>query len=242
MQAVAGNADDIGLADATQVANAVARGVGFGFFAGGGLYRSDAPTSILCIAKNSTIKKPKDLEGQTIALISLKSVSEIAVRKWMDLNRVDASQVKLFGLPGSEMPGALARGTVAAGFIAEPVLTEALKSGDVVAFAKPFDAIAPRFYISSWFTTRDYAAANAATMVKLTAAIYDAARWANAHPDLTAPILAKYSKIDPDRIKSMTRVTMGTSLDPALLQPVLDVAAQFKVIEAPMSAAKLIIS
>jgi NitT/TauT family transport system substrate-binding protein len=240
MQAVVGNNDDIGLADAIQLANAVARGIPLTFFAGGGLYRSDAPASILCVGKNSAIKKPKDLEGQTIAMIAMKSVTEIAVRRWMDAVRIDASQVKLFEMPGADIPGALARGTVAAGVVVEPVLTAALNAGDIVTFAKPFDAIAKRFYISSWFTTHDWLVANAGTAAKLTAAIYDAARWTNANPELSAPILEKYSKLDPDRVKSMTRATMATSLDPALLQPVIDAAAQFKLIPAPIGASALI--
>lgn len=240
MQAVVGNSDDIGLADAIQLANAVARGIPLAFFAGGGLYRSDAPASILCIGKTSAIKKPKDLEGQTIAMIAMKSVTEIAMRRWMEAERIDASQVKLFEMPGADIPGALARGTVAAGVVVEPVLTAALNAGDIVTFAKPFDAIAKRFYISSWFATHDWLAANAGTAAKLTAAIYDAARWTNANPGLSAPILEKYSKLDPDRVKSMTRAMMATSLDPALLQPVIDAAAEFKLIPAPISASSLI--
>jgi NitT/TauT family transport system substrate-binding protein len=240
MQATAGNAEDIGLADAIQIANAVARGIPFTFFAGGGLYRSDAPTTVLCVAKNGAIKKPKDLEGATIAMLALKSVTEIAVRRWMESVHIDANKVKLFELPGADIPGALTRGTVAAGVLVEPVLTAALNAGDVVPFAKPFDAVAKTFYISSWFTTRDWLTANAATARKLTTAIYDAARWADAHPDLSAPILTKYSKLDPDRVKSMTRVTMSTALDPALLQPVLDAAAAYSLIPAPVDAGRLI--
>jgi NitT/TauT family transport system substrate-binding protein len=240
MQAVAGNAADIGLADSTQLANAVARGIPFSFFAGGGLYRSDAPTSILCVAKNSPLKLPKDVEGGTVAVIALKSATEIAMRRWMEANQIDANRVRLLEVPLPDIPGVVARGTVAAGVLSEPVLSAAVNGGDVVVFAKPFDAIAKRFYLSAWFATHDWLTANAATAAKLSSAIYEAARWSNDHPDLTAPILAKHEKFDLERVRAMTHVTQTTSLDPALLQPVLDAAAETKIIPAPVDATRLI--
>jgi ABC-type nitrate/sulfonate/bicarbonate transport system substrate-binding protein len=160
----------------------------------------------------------------------------------MDASKIDADKVKLFEMPGADIPGALARGTVSAGVVVEPVLTAALASGDIVPFAKPFDAIAKRFYISSWFAPHDWLAANATLVPKLRDAIYDAARWANANPALSAPILAKASKLDPARIAAMTRVAMATSLDASLLQPVLDAAAEYKLIPTPVQAKTLIAS
>jgi hypothetical protein len=38
----------------------------------------------------------------------------------------------------------------------------------------------------------------------------------------------------------MTRATYGTSLDPALIQPVIEAAAKFKLIPAPFDARELI--
>jgi NitT/TauT family transport system substrate-binding protein len=239
MAAVAGGTVDIGLSDAIQLANAYNRGIPFKFFAGGGLYTTSAPTTVMCVGKSSPIRAPKDLEGQTIAMLALSSVTEIAVREWMKNNGVDQTKVKLFEMPGSDIPGALARGTVGAGVIVEPVLTAALTSGDVRAFAKPFDAVAKQFYISSWFARGEWLAKNPDVAKKLTAAIYDAARWANANHDQSGAILAKYAKLDPDRIKSMTRVQMATVLDAKFMQPVLDGAVAYKLIAKPTSAADL---
>jgi NitT/TauT family transport system substrate-binding protein len=239
MAAVAGGTVDIGLSDAIQLANAFNRGIPFKFFAGGGLYSTAAPTTLMCVGKTSAIKAPKDLEGQTIAMLALSSVTEIAVREWLKNNGVDQTKVKLFEMPGPDIPGALARGTVGAGLLVEPVLTAALGSGDVRTFAKPFDAVAKQFYISSWFAQADWLTKNAEVAKKLTAAIYDGARWANANHDQSGAILAKYAKLDPDRIKSMTRVQMATVLDVKYMQPVLDGAAAYRLIAKPTNAADL---
>ena len=63
-----------------------------------------------------------------------------------------------------------------------------------------------------------------------------AIRWANAHPAETAPILAKYMKMDVAVVRAMTRVRQATSLETALMQPVLDVAYRYKQLEKPVEA------
>ena len=54
VQAAAGNAIDVGMADLVQVGNAYNHGVGLGFIAPAGIYDSKVPTTLICVAKNST--------------------------------------------------------------------------------------------------------------------------------------------------------------------------------------------
>ena len=70
--------------------------------------------------------------------------------------------------------------------------------------------------------------------------IYDTARWANAHHDESAVILAKYTKLDVDRLKRMNRCIYATDLRPAMVQPVLDTAFKYKALETATSAAAMI--
>jgi ABC-type nitrate/sulfonate/bicarbonate transport system substrate-binding protein len=108
-------------------------------------------------------------------------------------------------------------------------------------FAKAYDALAKAFYINSWFSTREWLAKNTATARKLMQVAYDTARWANVHHDESAPILAKYSKLQPGQIRLMTRAVYSTRLDPALMQPVLDVAFKYKVLEKRINASDMIV-
>jgi NitT/TauT family transport system substrate-binding protein len=234
-----GGAGDVGMADMIQLANAVLHGVPLGFFAGAALWTSDAPTHFMCVAKNGAVRGAKDLEGQTVAVTALKSISEIAAREWLRVGGADVDKVKILELTFASMPAALARGTVQAAFIGEPFLSAA--GDDVVRIGKPYDAIARQFYIGAWFVTRDWATKNPETARRLTQTVYDIARWANSHHADSAPILAKYTKLDVERIRAMQRTSYATSLDPRLMQPVLDVAARYKLIERPVLAADLIV-
>lgn len=238
-QGAAGGAIDVGMADMIQLANAVLHGVPLGFFAGAAMWTSDAPTHFMCVSKNGTVRNAKDLEGQTVAVTALRSISEIAAREWLRAGGADVDKVKVLELTFASMPAALVRGTVQAAFIGEPFLSAA--GDDVVRIGKPYDAIARQFYIGAWFATRDWATKNPDAARKLATTVYDIARWANAHHAESAPILAKYTKLDVERIRAMQRTTYATNLDPRLMQPVLDVAVRYKLIERPVAAADLIV-
>ncbi|HXF33512.1 MAG TPA: ABC transporter substrate-binding protein [Candidatus Acidoferrales bacterium] len=237
-EAVAGNALDVGLADPIQVAHPVNAGVSLAFFAGGGLYRSDAPATLLVAAKTGPVNRAKDLEGGNVAVISLASISSLATREWLRQNGADVTKVKFIEMPFSTMVPALGRGTIAAAFLAEPFLSDA--RNDVRVIGKAFDAIAKSFYISSWFAPRDWIAKNTGVARRLVQVAYQTARWANANQGESAPIIAEYTKIPLDRVRSMTRTQYATSLDVRNMQPVLDIAYRYQQLERPVNANTLI--
>jgi NitT/TauT family transport system substrate-binding protein len=237
--AAAGGSIDVGVGDATELANGVSRGLPFVLIAGGGLYSTNAPTTTLCITKSSTITKAADLEGQNVAVVSLVSLMSSAVKSWLTQNGADISKIHFIELPFPQMPPALTRGTVAAACLSEPIMSGAL-ANDAKVLGKVYDGIAKQFYISDWFTTRDWLAKNADVAKRFVGVIYDTARWANAHHDDSAVILAKYTKIDIDRLKTMNRCLYATDLRPGMVQPVLDTAFKYKALEAATNVSSMI--
>ena len=236
--AAAGNAVDIGLTDAVVLANAVNRGVPLAAIAGSGLYVPGTATALLCVARDAPYKKATDFEGTSVAVVTLVSISSTAVKAWFAKGGADLAKIRFIEMPFPEMAAAIARGSVAGAFLAEPALSQAT---DLVVLADAYAAIGNRFLISNWFTTHDWLGRNPDVAKKLVATIYDAARWANAHHDLTAPILVKYAKLDPEKVHAMRRCPYATApLQTSQLQPVLDAAARFKTIERPTNASDLI--
>ena len=238
-QAVAGGGADVGVSNVVQIAAAVEHNIPFQYFAGAGLYSSDAPTSALLVAGNGPIKTAKDFEGKTIAVSTLKDLSALATQAWLAANGADLARVTFVETPFSAMGAALARGTVAGAVISEPSLTAAKESGARV-FAKSYDAIGKHFLISGWFATADFAKKNGDAIKRFTQAIYEAGRWANAHHAESSAILVKYAKLDPDVAARMTRCDYADRLDPRLIQPSIDLGARFKVIDRAIPAAELI--
>ncbi len=236
--ALAGNALDIGTVDLILLANAVNRGLPFVAIASSGLFRTKEPTSGLCVPSGSPIRKAKDLEGKTLAVGTLVSLTSISLRMWLTKNGADPAKVQFAEMKFAEMPAALQRGTIDAAYITEPALTE--YADQVKLIATPYSAIADTFPISVIVTTRRWLAQNPETARRFVAAVYETARWSNANRAQTAVSLAKSSHLDIGVIRRMHRTAFCTSLDAAMVQPVLAVAVSAKLIDRPTSAADLI--
>jgi NitT/TauT family transport system substrate-binding protein len=239
--AAAGGAIDVGMTDISVIANAVGHGLPFVAIAGGGLYSSDEPTTMLCVAANAPYRHAKDFEGKAVAVSSLSSLSSTGVAAWLVRNGAELDNVRLIEIAPPEMAAALERGAVAGALIAEPVLTAAVTSG-ARPLANVYDAISPRLALNNWFTTTAWLERNPEAARRLVRCIYDVATWANAHRDQSGAILSRVARIDASTVRRMHRAMYATSLDVAVLQPVLDAAFTFKTIGRRVNAAALIAS
>lgn len=236
--AAVGGTLDVGMADPIVVALAVARGFPLAYFAGGPLSTRSASTLVLCVSRDGAVRSAKDLEGKTIAIISVRSLMQITTIEWLRRNGADDSKVRFVEMRFPEMAPGLARGTIDAAMVGEPFLTES--KANLRPLGVPFQTVAPTFTIFGWFARRDWLDTNAELARRLAAVFYETARWANAHRDESATIEAKYTKIQPDVARVMARNPLATSLRDADLQPVLDIAARYKLLDHPMRAADLI--
>lgn len=239
--AVAGGAIEIGQSNILSLAVAIERGLPFALIAGAGLYASAKPTSMMLVEKNSPLKTAADLNGKTVAVNGLKSVTQVSVLAWADQNGGDSSQIKFLELPFTEMEAALAAGRIDAALMADPDATTALAAGRTRPFAKAFDAIGKQFLIGGWFAKTDWIAANTSTVRTFAAVMREAAQWANKPSNFkqSAAILEKNTKV---AVGTSNRVVYAERLDPVLIQPQLDAGAKYKVLRSPIAAASMVSS
>lgn len=240
LTALLGGSLDIGLSDTVSLGSAIAKGAPLVLIAGGGLYRSQSPVTALCVPLASPIKTAADLVGKTVAILGLHDLTEIATWAWLDRNGVRFDQVKFAELPLPQVAPALERGTVDAGILAEPFLSQN-RDKTIRVLAYVFDALAPEFFISNWFTSRAYVAQNGPLVRRFVDVIYDTARWANTHHDDSAPILASVAKIPVTTVQGMTRSDFGTTLEPRLLDPVLAAMYKYHVIDRRLTSADIVV-
>jgi NitT/TauT family transport system substrate-binding protein len=240
INALAGNSADVGVANPLSIAQAYTKGIPISILAGGGLYTTTSPASLLLIPKDSTLRTPKDLEGKTIGLPGLGDQLQAATTVWLQKNGVDPAKVRFIEVnPGALIRNALERGRVDAATAPEPTLTESVQAGARV-FGDPFAAVAPRFFIGVWIARNDWIKANPDVARRFADAIYDAGKWANAHKSESAAILAKYAKGDPTLFRSMHRATYPSSLDPKLLTPPIDAGFHTGLLSSTVNAADLV--
>jgi NitT/TauT family transport system substrate-binding protein len=236
--ALAGNAIDVGITNPISLANAVEHGLPFQFFASAATYN---PLEVaLLVAADSPIKEAKDLNGKTVATTALKDTNSLHIVAWVDANGGDSKSIKLVEVPFSAMAAAVRRGTVAAAPIAEPALTTAIKAGGLRILSHPMDVYGKHFMVGGYFARADVIAANLSLLRRFRDAVYATGAWANSHPDETAVILAKYSKMDPETVRSMNRAPYGNALTPEMLQPYLDFAFKYGYVGKQFKASDLI--
>jgi ABC-type nitrate/sulfonate/bicarbonate transport system substrate-binding protein len=93
---------------------------------------------------------------------------------------------------------------------------------------------------TAWVANRSYAEQNRAAVESFARVVRDAAVYANAHHAETVDDISKFTGIDAAIVRRMARTEAATSVDAALIQPVIDAAAHFKDIPARFEARELI--
>lgn len=237
---VAGGAYAIGKSSIVALITAHAKGIPFVLVAPGGLYEAANPTIGLIAKTDGPIRSAADLNGKTVAVSSLNDLYTVATKAWVDLHGGDSSTLKLVELPLSAVAESIATGRIDAGGDGTPQIEEDVGSGKVRILGRLYDAIAPVFMYTAWFAMRDFLNANRPAAQGFARAMRDAARYVNGHHQQTIDVLAKFTAVDPGIIAKMQRATEGTTLDPRLLQPVIEVCAKYKVIPAPFDAREMI--
>jgi NitT/TauT family transport system substrate-binding protein len=235
---VAGGAADVGLTNMVSLAIAHERGLPFTILSPGGLALSSAPTNgVLAVAASSPLKTGKDLNGKTIAVDVLGGLPNLAGKAWIDANGGDSKTVKYIELGFPEMTAAVVAGRVDAASMNLSVDPTIGKPGDPLrTMAIVYDAVAPKFASSLWFSTTDFTSQHPDAAKKFAAVMKQAAVWGNTHHHESAAILAKYIKQEPEQIERGIRVVYATDNEPALYQPLIDLAVKYGALKAGFSA------
>jgi NitT/TauT family transport system substrate-binding protein len=236
--AVTGGSLDIGNADLISIAAAREHGVLVSCVAPGVLWFGAQPTGAIIVSKASPMRVPRDLEGKTIAVPSIAGLSRISIDQWLDSLGLNRAGVKYVEMPSASVPQAVARGTIDAALITEPTLSLSLSDNRI--FASPYDAIARVFVQTAWFASDEWIAKNPRGVRQFALAIRDAQRWANRHPHDATVLFEKHSGLTAEMLKNAVPSHYGEVLDPAQMQPVLDVAAKYHAIPQTIAAKELI--
>jgi NitT/TauT family transport system substrate-binding protein len=228
--ALIGGAVDVISGGLVPVARAHNKGVDMRVIALGNVYTGPPPQGVIVVAQDSPIRSGADLNGKTLAVNGLGDFSEVTVRAWVDSTGGDAKTVKLLELPFSGVAAALTQGRIDAALLVEP-FTSAAK-GQVRVLADALAPLGKHFMVTGWYARADWLNANRDTARRFVDVLLKSAKWANANHDQSAAILAKYSPISLDVIRSMPRAVYGdVPVAPDWLQPVLDFSSKYIALE-----------
>jgi NitT/TauT family transport system substrate-binding protein len=226
---VIGGAYQLGKASIMSLINARAHGVPVVLVFPGGVYRGKTHSGLI-IRADSPIRTGADLAGKIVAVSALNDLYTLGAYAWVDAHGGDWTTLKLVELPIGAIFEAVLNGRVDAGTTNNPYLQSALDTKKVRFLADIDASIAPEFLLTCWFTTDEYARDNPQIIGAFRATLHEASLYANAHPAQTVDAFAKFTGMDSGVVAKMERIPAGTALDVRLVQPVIDLAAKYKVI------------
>ena len=237
--AIAGGAVDIGMVDLTSMINAHVRGIPFVALAPGLVNSSESPTFAIVVRGDSEIRSAKDFAGKTVGVNGLNNIAQVSAMVWIDNNGGNSKLVKFVEMPLPAKAAAVKSGTIDAAIDSEPFLTYGLDLGFRPFFMenKP---IASPYLLDFFASTREWAQRNAPAAARFITAMRETSVWANANRPLTAPMLARATKIPIEVVQRMRRGAFASTNEPRLVQPVIDAVARYGIIERGFPAAELL--
>ena len=198
------------------------------------------PNSLLQIAADSPLKSGADLNGKTIGVPSLNDMNSVAVRAWVDRNGGDWKSLKFVETPNSALEDALVRHRIDAASLTTPSLDASLEAGTTKSIGDALGAISPTFMGDAYVARPDWIAQHADAVQRYRRVVEAANGYFNTHPAESAPYVSEATKIELANVTKMKRSFLGTSLDPALIQPLIDAAAKYGGISRAFPARDLI--
>ena len=232
---------DVGFSNLFALAASFTRGAQLRLIAPGQLFSAGRRSLAIIVRADSPYHTGKDLNGKKIGVRVTNSLVGVGAKAWVDQHGGDSNTIRLVHLPGERHADALEQGEVDA---VSTSLTDVpvQKNGTKRIIGCPTDAIAPRFIGAGWYARADWIETHRDVARRFAEAIVQAGRWANAHQTESGQILMKHTHLTPKGLDALGdhRVRYGETLDPALIDPLIAVAARYNVIPRVFPARELV--
>jgi NitT/TauT family transport system substrate-binding protein len=238
--AVAGGSFDFGVASLISLISGHSRGLPFVIVAPSHVIVAGDGTQQMIVLKDSPIRRAADLSGKLLAVPSIADANWISSHAFVDADGGDSGSIKFVELPQTAIPPALGQKRVDAAILQEPVLDQAMATSLFRSLGDPTLTIAKRWLITAAFTLADFATKNHNLVTRFGEVMRSAIVFANSHHADTAPLVAAFTGIEPTAALQMHRNVFAEYLDPREIQPAIDAAARYKVIDRAFPAQELI--
>jgi ABC-type nitrate/sulfonate/bicarbonate transport system substrate-binding protein len=169
----------------------------------------------------------------------LSDLLAVSIKGIVDQDGGDSSSVHFVEMPPPSMVSALQAGKIDAAGLYDPFLSAALAVG-AKPIAKPYDSIAPNFLIDCDFTYRPWAEQHRQAVFAFAGAYTRASGYVNTHYRELYPMVSQFSHIPVDVLANMQFAEIATTLEPGMIQPVINAAAKYHVIPRAFPATELI--
>jgi NitT/TauT family transport system substrate-binding protein len=184
----------------------------------------------LLVLKDGPIKEPKDLEGKTIAVNTLKNICEVTIKASLEQDGVDVDTLKFTEVPFPDMNAALEGGRVDAACVVEPFVSQG-KAGAARGIDPFYVRTAPDLTVATYFTSTQYAEENPDVVARFVKAMNKSLTYAQSHPDEVRDVLLDYTEIPPEAAEQIKLPVWRTDLNEPTIEKLSELSEKYGLIE-----------
>jgi NitT/TauT family transport system substrate-binding protein len=239
-QSVVGGAVDVGKASLSSLVAAYARGLPFVLIAPSAIHRKEAANSGVMVQLKSPVHTVLDLQGKIVGCTAIGDIGYLGLRALIDAQGGDSSLVRWVEIPTSSLSATVEQGHVDAGLTTEPYMTKDLASGKSRILVDMLNGYPRPILESAFFARRDFVEKNRDAVARFAKVLQQAAIYSDAHVAETLPLLVKFTGMDPEVAEKMHHTYTALGFDPQQIQPVIDLAAKYKIIPHGFAASEML--
>jgi NitT/TauT family transport system substrate-binding protein len=195
----------------------------------GGTSEEEAWADLL-VLKDGPIKEPKDLEGKTIAVNTLKNICEVTIKATLEQDGVAVDTLEFTEVPFPDMNAALEAGRVDAACVVEPFVSQG-KAGKARGIAPFYVRTAPDLTVATYFTSTQYAEQNPDVIERFVRAMNKSLEYAQSNPDEVRDILLDYTEIPPEAAEAIKLPVWRTDLNEPTIEKLAELSEKYGLIE-----------
>ena len=184
----------------------------------------------LLVLKDGPIKEPKDLEGKTIAVNTLKNICEVTIKASLEPEGVAVDTLKFAEVPFPDMNAALEAGRVDGACVVEPFVSQG-KAGKARGIDPFYVRTAPDLTVATYFTSRQYAEQNGDVVDRFVEAMNKSLTYAQSHPDEVRKVLLDYTEIPPEAVEQIKLPIWRPDLNEPTIELLSELSVKYGLIE-----------
>ncbi|MCW2903478.1 MAG: transporter substrate-binding protein [Streptosporangiaceae bacterium] len=202
---------------------------------------SEAPGFMeVLTAPNSPIKRPKDLEGKTVAVNILNNIQSLTLNQVLKAAHVDPSKVKYRAVPFPQMGAALQKGQVDAVHTGEPFGTGLRRKLGARMVVDGGGAPVTGLPVSGYLSTQGFVDKYPKTAAAFQRVIEKAQGLASGDRKQVEQVLPAYAHLDAQTAAALSLPGYPATLDPGRMQRLPDLMVQEGLLKTRIDMRSLI--
>jgi NitT/TauT family transport system substrate-binding protein len=207
-----------------------------------GIQATDDPdndTAAVAVAADSDVQDVSDLEGKTIAINTLRNISELTVTAALEGEGVDVSTINFVEVPLPDMVGQLEAGQIDAAGLVEPFITTGEAAGHRMLI---YDRVAtePEMTIATYFTSDEFLESDPEVVDGFVRAMHRSLEYATENPDEARQAIGEYTEIPPDVLEEVVLPLWQTDLNEDSIELVAELMVTYGISEDEADVDELI--